>query len=249
MTQSSDGSLALATNEHVFPRRIPDEQAALIFVGEQYLFRYRDKQTGGVNVKFISPSSVAAAFAQIRVDSGWLPSNLLRWGIGAGGEWVVSFVPPGLSELAFENDGSFGAGSDTPSKVSDSIVLNVPLPGLVFLGYGVRYFIWAVTQKPGSTIQTYHAPLPNVDHQGQICFGSNRVPPASTSTLSATWQLFRSAPFSSHLANGKSRRFPEDVRVKLFELARRHRRRYPVRDLLPMNRTLEQVIDSTLRSS
>jgi PRTRC genetic system protein B len=240
MPQSSDGSRAPALSEHVCPWRIPDEEAALVFVKGQYLFRHRD-QTGATTVKFISPESVAAAFAQIRVDSGWLPPNLLRWGMGASGEWVVSFIPPGVSELAFE--------IDTPnSQEPASTILKVALPGLVFLGYGIQYFVWAVTQKPGPTIQTYHAPLPNVDAQGRICFGSNRVPRAETSTLAATWQLFRSAPFTSHLANGKSRRSPEDVRVQLFELARRNRRHYPTRDLLSTNRTLDQVIDSALRS-
>jgi PRTRC genetic system protein B len=240
MTLSSGSSLAPTPREHVCPWRIPDEEAALVFVKGQYLFRYRDP-AGATTVKFISPGSVAAAFAQIRVDSDWLPPNLLRWGMGASGEWVVSFIPPGVSELTFEID-------TLNSKELASTILKVPLPGLVFLGYGIHYFVWAVTQKPGPTIQTYHAPLPNVDAQGRICFGSNRVPRAATGTLAATWQVFQSAPFTSHLANGKSRRFPEDVRVQLFELARRNRRHYPTRDLLPTNRTLEQVIDSALRS-
>ncbi|MBM3129472.1 MAG: hypothetical protein FJ009_12700 [Chloroflexi bacterium] len=241
MTLSRDSSLAPAPSEHVCPWRIPDEEAALVFVKGQYLFRHRD-QTGATTIKFISPESVAAAFAQIRVDSGWLPPNVLRWGIGASGEWIASSIPPGVSELTFEVDAS-------NSKEPNPIVLKVALPGLVFLGYGIQYFVWAVTQKPGPTIQTYHAPLPNVDTQGRICFGGNRVPRAATGTLAATWQLFQGASFTSHLANGKSRRSPEDVRVHLFDLARRNRRHYPTRDLLPMNRTLEQVIDWALRSS
>lgn len=253
MSQSSLNDPSAFSGDHTCPWRIPDEQAALIFVQGQFLFRHTEPATGRTTIKFVAPASVATAFAQtespfgIRVDSGWLIPNILRWGIGVNGEWVAWYAAPAVRELTFETDAQFVPAAVSDNAPADRITVRVPVPGLVFLGYAAAYFVWAVTRQPKADTPTFHAPLPNVDATGHICFGSNDVPPAASRTIAAAWELFLRAPFNSHQANGKSRRQPEDVRAQLFDLARRQRRRYPTGDLVATNRTLDQACAAVLR--
>ncbi len=224
--------------EHVCAWRVPGEQAALVFVGDQYLFRYSTKS--GVTTKFVEPASVSAAFAQSHsIDSGWLPPNVARWGIGPAGEWVVLYLPPAVGALTLEVDAS---------EVSTEM-LRVPMPGRVFLGYGMNYFVWAVaTVYLAPTAPAFHAPLPNVDLSGRVCFGTKTPPRAAPATIRTTWDLFSGAPFTAHQVNGKSQCQPEDVRVQLRDLARKKRRRYPEDDLILMHRTVDAAIQAVLRS-
>jgi PRTRC genetic system protein B len=218
---------------------VPGEYAALIFGGEQLLFR-QVAPNGALETKFIAPASVAAAFAQAHlIDSGWLASNIVRWGVGAAGEWVVLFSPPAVCDLTLETD------------ASEMVAVRVPMPGYVFLGYGVDYYLWAVTDaRLTASTPAYHAPLPNVDTAGRICFGAKIPPRASAATIRAAWDLFFTAPFTAHQANGKSKRHPNDVRGHLLALARRKRRHgtaRPASDLIPLHRTLDAAMEAVLR--
>src|SRR5512136_2489207 len=78
-----------------------EEQAALVFAGGQYLFRWREHDA--VQSKFISPASVRAAFSAEPIDTGWLPPNVRRWGTGASGDWAVLSIPPMRHQLVFEH--------------------------------------------------------------------------------------------------------------------------------------------------
>jgi hypothetical protein len=109
----------------------------------------------------------------------------------------------------------------------------VPLPALAFAGIGSQYYVWAIAQdevSPEAPIK--HAPLPNVGPDGGICFGD-----------------IITTPFSGHNSGGKSRRFPDDVRVQLLRLAHRNARRYPLRDLVGGYENLEQVVDRVIKKS
>jgi hypothetical protein len=46
--------------------------------------------------------------------------------------------------------------------------------------------------------------------------------------------------------NGKSQTYPDDVRKQLLRLSDGHHRRYPLWDLVSLNRTANMVIDWTL---
>jgi PRTRC genetic system protein B len=221
---------------HVCPWRVLGEHAALIFVGEQLLFR-TVAPNGALEMKFIAPASVAAVFAQAHlIDSGWLTPDIVRWGVGAAGEWAVLFSPPTVCDLTFETD------------ASEMITVRVPMPGRVMLGYDMNYYLWAVTdERLTATPTVFHAPLPNVDTAGRICFGAKIPPRASTATIQSAWNLFISAPFTAHQPNGKSKRYPDDVREQLLELARRRRRQYPASDLIPLQRTLDAAIEAIVR--
>jgi hypothetical protein len=50
---------------------LDNEQAALLFVGGQYLFRSRGSE-GDCHYKFVSPAAVRVAFSNETIDTGWL---------------------------------------------------------------------------------------------------------------------------------------------------------------------------------
>ena len=216
-----------------------DETAALLFLcGDQYLFRYRGKDNA-VNYKFVSPASVRAAFAEEPLETNWLPENARRWGIGKQGEWIIVTHPPQKHRFTFV--------SDHPE--TKTLALDIPMPALAFLGYAQRYYLWAF-KEPVLSGQThlFAAPLPNVDANGAICFGSNLVPKASARTIEEAWRIFIASPFTSHSTNGKSCKCPKDVREQLVRLATAHRRTYPLNDLVSLNRTANTVIEWILGS-
>lgn len=218
---------------NVSPSPFAEEQAALVFVGSQFLFRWR--QGDAVQSKFISPASVRAAFSAEPIDTGWLPPNIRRWGTGASGDWAVLAIPPMRHALLFEH-----ITQDIPT-----MTLDVPLPALVFMRIGSAGYIWALKDEFAPDAVLYHAPLPNVNHSGAICFGGNRL---EGCTLSQAWQLFLDSPFTSHQTNGKSRRQPDDVRLLLASLHKK--RRYPLRDLAPLQprTTVDQAVAALTRA-
>ncbi len=215
-----------------------DETAALLFIcGDQYLFRYRVKD-GGVAYKFVSSAAVRAAFAEETIDTNWLPSIARRWGIGKRGEWIIVTFPPQKHRFSFVSE-------DDERK---AMTLELPMPALAFFGYDQRYYLWAFKDADlkGDT-NLFAAPLPNVDANGAICFGSNVVPKALARAIEETWRIFLASPFTNHSVNGKSHKHPDDVRKQLMQLAEHRRRRYPIDDLVSLNRTANMVIDWTLR--
>ncbi len=217
------------------------EQAALLFVDDQYVFRWREN--GAELIKFISPAAVRAAFSQEPIDTGWLPLGTRRWGTGPGGDWAVLFVPPARQRLRFENDGLF-------ARKTALVELEVPMPGLVLMGAGQTYYVWAIKEKElHPDRMAYHAPLPNLDHAGAVCFGNNPLPRVTAGTIARAWQLFLDSPFTNHSANGKSRRYPDDVRVQLARLAAPRRRRYPASDLVSRQQTVNQSVKGVLRGA
>lgn len=215
-----------------------DETAALLFIcGDQYLFRYRTKE-GSVVYKYVSTASVRAAFAEETIETNWLPKNARRWGVGKRGEWIVITFPPQKHHFSFVNEDDERA----------TVTLELPMPALAFFGYEQRYHLWAFSDaelKCDTTL--FAAPLPNVDANGAICFGSNLVPKASARTIEDAWCIFSASPFTNHSVNGKSRQYPNDVRKQLMRLAEKRRRAYPLNDLVSLNRTANMVIDWTVK--
>lgn len=216
---------ALAT---VFdPQTTPSLCQLSVFEG-QYLLSYQEDSTR--YVKLLSSAAVRAAFVTLPVDSGFLPPGVVRWG-SAARDWLVQFIPAARYTLQFVPEGA-------------SVRLTIPLPSLVFMGLGDRYYLWAVKGKAfDPNAPAFHAPLPNIDRSGAICFGGNATANASTQTLQPTWQLFLDSPFNSDLAYGKSRSSPQDVGQLLLKLHQEQKKRYPQRDLIPTDRTITDLVE------
>jgi PRTRC genetic system protein B len=191
-----------------------DEPPILIFLDGQYVFRYCEN--GRTYWKLLSSSSVSSAFRHEPIDSGWLSKNIVRHGICAAGKWWVRFSSASIYNLYFHMD------DNTLQKIA------VPLPSLIFFGINQRYFIWAVkTKEFDKDAILYHVPLPNINLQGEICFGNN----ALTQDIEKDWQLFLESAFNDHNVDQKSHRYGSDVRAMLFSLADKKARKYPLNDL------------------
>jgi hypothetical protein len=108
----------------------------------------------------------------------------------------------------------------------------VHMPGMVFAGRGTDWYLWAVKEREFTTAaQVWEPPLPNVHPGGAICWGANTMPVASGPAVLDAWRLFIGSPFNDHLAGGRSKAFPNDVRGQLAERAR-SKREYPLNDLV-----------------
>jgi PRTRC genetic system protein B len=119
---------------------------------------------------------------------------------------------------------------------------HIPLPPLLFVGRGTVYEVYAVKKRPfAPTTPLYHAPCPNVFGHGGICVGNTPFPACSAATIGQALTLFwQGSQFNGHLSQGKSQSYPEDVRRLWAELD--GRRRFPLAELVPMNRTLRDLL-------
>ena len=206
-------------------KELAKEEAALLFVGGQYMFRWQNENE--TRSKFVSPAAVRAAFSAEPIDTGWLLPNVRRWGTGVHGDWAVLSFPPMRHQLTIQRK-----TKNTP--------LNIPMPALVFMRTGSVAYVWAIKGEFSPDALLYNAPLPNVGSGGGICFGSGNS--LEDKSIGQTWQLFLDSPFTSHHSNGKSQSQPDDVRRLLVSL--RGKKRYPLNDLVPLNRraTVDEMV-------
>lgn len=213
----------------------------LEFRDGQCLFRMVNLE-GGTHERLISFAAVREACTGIPVDSGWLAPEICRWGTGRNGDWAIASIPPGVHELELM--------VGTPGKETLERI-RVPLPGIVFFGIAVKYWVFASktgTLHPEHTI--FRAPLPNVMQDASVCWGLHKPPLASARTILQAWRLFISSTFNHHAANGKSKKNREDVREVLRELAA-DGTEYPVDDLVRYDEkgsTLDHLIRAFMQS-
>jgi hypothetical protein len=199
-------------------------KAQLLLFEGQYLLHYREENATGTEAragaekfKFISPEAVRLAFSNSPLDSGWLGKGIYRWGAVREGNWLVKFIPP-KADYQLELRLPQTTGQTTPELSS---LVEVALPGLILVGLGQTYYLWAIKETEFSPqAHLYAAPLPNLYPDGKICWGQNQPPPASAQSIETAWQLFISSEFTDHLIQGKSKSFPQDVRLQLMALAK-----------------------------
>lgn len=179
----------------------------------------------------VSPAALAETLARVPTTSGLLPPNTLGTGRLHGDAFVVVYVPPQRVTLRMER-----------SRYS------IPLPPLVWAGWRDQYRVWALGASEVPTTERtplLHAPFPNVYTHGGICWGdSDTRPPAAPGTLLSVLKLFLSGSyFNLHLANGKSRAFPNSVAAQWGALRKAKADAYPLGDLMPAGmRTLADVL-------
>lgn len=207
----------------------------LEFYSYGVLLRKRDGDT--VSEYPVDPEQIAVALAaKITFDTGLLTDGTLLVRQDGVKRVVVAY-------RRAQKTGLYLDGSDAP--------LRMPLPPLLLIrttteNKNPQYQVYAVKERP-ATLDTalFHAPLPNVFHSGSICWGSvRRVDDVALqrNSLAADWTMLLGSPFGDHGVSGKSKSHPHDIRQKLLDLEKRNARVYPKSDLMPLKRTLAQVL-------
>ena len=182
----------------------------------------------------VDPGQVALALAaKVTFDTGLLGGNTLLIRQDGVKKTVIDYRPPAKTGLFL--DGS-------------EVALRVPLPGLVMIRVtsgdkAPTYGVFAVKKRPESLdVPLFHAPLPNVFGSGAVCWGTVGRASESSASLADDWAKLLGSPFGDHAVTGKSKRQPHDIRKHLIDLEKRNARTYPKNDLVPLKRTLAQVL-------
>jgi hypothetical protein len=201
------------------------------------------KREGDAVTEFaVDPEQIALALAaKVTFDTGLLSEDTLLVRQDGVKRLVVEYRRP-------QKTGIYLEGSDAPVRVA--------LPPLLLIrttteDKNPQYQVYAVKARPTTLdTQLFHAPLPNIFSSGSICWGSvRRVDDSAlqTNSLITDWAHLLGSPFGNHAVNSKSKSHPHDIRQKLVELEARKARVYPKSDLIPVKRTLAQVLGDEKR--
>jgi hypothetical protein len=196
------------------------------------------KQEGELVTEYpVDPAQIALALAaKVTFDTGLLGGDTLLVRQNGVKRTVVDYRSP-------QKTGLFLDGSET--------ALRVPLPGMILIRVTTddkapQYGVFAVKRRPENLdTPLFHAPIPNVFSSGSICWGTvPRVEDAALrgSALADDWTMLLGSAFGDHAVGGKSKRQPQDIRKLLIELEGKKATRYPTGDLLPVKKTLAQVL-------
>jgi PRTRC genetic system protein B len=195
---------------------------ATIHLFDEAIYYTRHGADGVRSCYEVAPADLAAAFANVPLATPILPAGILHWSRADGRERPVLYLEPATRPvIILEED-----GTRTP--------LSIPFPGLVFVGHGVDYQLYAVKARPSEMSERlFVAPFPNVDGaRGKVCWGNARRPVATTKTVRAAWELFVAADFNNHWIDHCSESEPDDVRLLWRKLATGGASEYPLDDLV-----------------
>jgi hypothetical protein len=197
-----------------------DAKAALFFLEGHYQFNYRE---GSVErTKFLSPAQIGRAFStRDTFDSGWLETNVIRFAQEKKTHKILSVLPAGRRKIFITDPRSRDEReTDDERTLEDAILeLEIPLPTLLLLGSGQSYYLWATLDKTvNQKSKISHAPFPNLDSSGGICFGKNTAPECRLDTIESVWRLILDSPFNNHQAANRCRTHPGDARKLLLAL-------------------------------
>lgn len=210
----------------------PDVQARLLFLrSDELLFQWND-ETNNLQSKLIAHQDARIAFAKMEEDTSWLPNGVLRCGRNSRGVWLVYVAPPQIMHISTDQNE----------------VLSIPIPMSLFVGWGHRYYLFAL---PGKVFdvndRVYRAPYPNVYDNGRICWGSHKVPVVTPLNIRQTWQFFFATTFNAHIASGKTRRHSENALDLLRELSAARKKSFPARELVQQATSVNACIDNLLK--
>ncbi len=139
----------------------------------------------------VAAGDVAAAFESFGASTGLLHEWTLFWQSRGQQVRIGAWLPPEKHTLNL----------NTGRKVK---TVTIPLPGFVFAGEGKCYSIFAATQRPRRPgDRLYHAPLSNVDSNGNICAGNVNFPTCTPDTFEHAAQLFFESEFNADLSTDR----------------------------------------------
>lgn len=215
-----------------------EAKAALFFLEGHYQLNWRE---GSVErTKFLSPRQIGRAFSdKDAFDSGWLDSRVIRFAQEKKTHKVLSCLPAGRRKI-FITDPRPADERDAGNESDSVLEIEVPLPVLLLIGSGQKYYLWATLDKTvGEKSKISHAPFPNLDSSGEICFGKNSAPECRLDTIETVWRLILESPFNGDRAADRCRTHPDDARKFLFGL--NHKKTFPKNALIKTNHTVGEL--------
>ncbi len=212
-----------------------EAKAALFFLEGHYQLKWR---MGNVErTKFLSPKQVGRAFSdKDAFDSGWLEANVVRFAQEKKTHKILSCLPAGRRKIFITDPRPMGE-REASEKDESVLEIEIPLPTLLLIGLGQKYYLWATLDKTISQkSKICAAPFPNLDSSGEICFGKNAAPECRLDIIETVWRLILESPFNSDRAADRCRTHPGDARKFLFEL--NHKKTFPKNALIKTNHTI-----------
>lgn len=215
-----------------------EAKAALYFLEGNYQFNYRE---GSVEkTKFLTPAQIGKAFAVKDVfDSGWIDQSVLRFALLAKKRHkILSVLPAGRRKIFITDPRPTDERDETTQE--RILELEIPLPTLLLLGCGQKYYLWATLEKTISAkSKICAAPFPNLDKSGGICFGSNLAPECRLETIESVWQMIFDSPFNNHQAQNRTLTHKTDARKFLLEI--NGKKSFPKNALIKTEHTINDL--------
>jgi hypothetical protein len=203
-------------------------EAFLAFVDDSLLFI--SKQQNELTIRHLDPQSFVELVGIVNHDSGWLKVNKLitieRIGTKQGKPWFLATIEP------------------QPKVKIDRFT--IPLPRLIMFCWGTNCWIWAIKQPFTPKQKLYHAPLPNIRIDGEVCWGGITQLPFFSFNCWEIWQQFISSGFNSDFIDNKSLSSPENLYLQYQNREKTNSTKYPLNDLISTEITVEQFIDEKL---
>ncbi len=222
----------------------PDAKAALFFLEGHYQLSYRAGKVA--KKKFLTPSQIAKAFAVKDVfDSGWIYRNVLRFALLAKKtNKILSVLPAGQQKILISDPRPSGEREVEVTDTAETILeLEVPLPTLLLVGIGQRYYLWATLDKiVTQESKICPAPFPNLDNSGSICFGSNLAPECRLETVESVWRMIFDSPFNNHQSQNRCLTHKKDARKLWLEL--NGKKTFPKKALIKTEHTVAELWES-----
>lgn len=181
-----------------------------------------------VDEYIVDPMDIAMRLSGLAISTGPLPENCLFYQLRDGAKRIGILIKPRVWVVNI-------SGEKQPWKV--------PLPAMVFVGAGDKYYLWALSGHnwPKPETELFRAPVSNVSDYG-VCRGNVPFPAAAPDTIWQAWGLFIESEFNNHLDDGKSRQHKKAILKMWQELHEAEAEEYPRDDLVSAHKTLAGVI-------
>ena len=157
---------------------------------------------------------------------------------------ILSVLPAGQRKIFITDPRPVSERADGGGNTQDAVLeLEVPLPSLLLLGCGQKYYLWATLEKAvNQKSKICAAPFPNLDSSGDICFGKNTAPECRLDAIEGVWRLILDSPFNNHQAANRCRTHADDARKLLFEL--NGKKTFPKNALIKTQHTVAELWQS-----
>lgn len=187
------------------------------------------------NCKTVYPvrlDGIAEALGRVSLMSGILPENTLLSGERDGKKMIIKYLQPCIRTLALGREGNH--------------TFTIPMPPMIWAGWGRVYRLYALNQHtyPNASTILFHAPVPNLDSRGEVCWGdTGTVLDVSHAAMKTMLDRFFESNFVPHTDNHRSMKYPLSVLDMWHDLAKANAEHYPLTDLVAASIRLDQVID------